>query len=474
MKRSLAIILVLACAAFTQSFVQARSGKLWSERGKLAAPLAQVPNLRALAEKMRPCVVSISVEQKVNVDHRWRQDFFNDFFRGKIPREYHNRGIGTGFTIRGDGLILTNNHVVEGADVIEVTLLQANGDEKKLKASIVGTAPEYDVALIQTDKNAQTPVCYLGNSEDTHIGDWVLAVGNPFGLSHSISVGIISAKERRHINPSGRSGLYNFLQTDASINPGNSGGPLCNMSGEVIGINTAINAAGSGIGFAIPINMVKSLLPSLKRHGKYVRSWIGIKIQPLSADLAHTYGRKKSTGALVAEVIPGGPASQAGLQEGDVILSFNGKAVRDHSDLPLYASMAGVGIETSITIWRNRGKLNKKITLAAFPEDEVALSGQQSPAKGALGLTVADITPQLQREFRLEQSRGVMIRDIDPGSAAHRAGLRPGDLVLSINGKRVRRAKDFAMVVKKSSSGAHLRLQIQRANGKIFLAMRKP
>jgi serine protease Do len=291
-------IIAILIALTTAPLAQARE-TLWNERSGSAGALAQVPDFAALATQVVPAVVAINVEQKVRVSRRGGgrfRDPFDFFFRpfgGEIPHEFHNRGLGSGFVIRADGLILTNYHVVENADSIEVVLTHADGSERTMSAKVLGTAPEYDVALIQTEEKTDAPVAFLGNSDSINIGDWVMAVGNPFGLSHSVSVGIISAKERREIAPSGRRGVYDFLQTDASINPGNSGGPLINMKGEVIGINTAINAAGSGIGFAIPINMVKQMLPDLKAKGRFARSWIASTFRASTKNSPNRSGLKR-------------------------------------------------------------------------------------------------------------------------------------------------------------------------------------
>ena len=464
----------------------ARSGNLWSERKQGTAPLAQVPDFSSLAEQVVPGVVSISVRQKAMTSSGNRMqdpfEYFHRFFGPGAPgnrpaprgRERMNQGIGTGFVISKDGLILTNNHVIEKADSIEVTFASADGSERTLSAQVLGTAPEYDVALIKTDDNARAVVTYLGDSDSMRIGDWVMAVGNPFGLSHSVSVGIISAKERRDIAPSGRHGLYNFLQTDASINPGNSGGPLINMNGEVIGINTAINAAGSGIGFAIPINMVKEMLPDLEEKGRYARSWIGIRIQPMTPELAETYGLSKPEGALVSEVVEGGPAEDARLEDGDLIIEFNGKPVRSSSDLPLYASLAGVGKKVPLVVLRDGKRKRLKITLGEFPAD--GLASTQSPERDAnsIGMTVSDITPELRDRFGLRLKNGVLLKEIEAGSPAARAGLRAGDVVLKINGQRVVKARDFVSRFKKLPAGKVVRLQIAREGSRLYLAIRKP
>tara|TARA_Y100001934_G_scaffold278814_1_gene381002 strand:+ start:2716 stop:4095 length:1380 start_codon:yes stop_codon:yes gene_type:complete len=456
---------------------------LWSEKKRSAPLVTSTPDFAKLAEKLVPAVVYIEVTQKPkrramrsSPAPRGQDpfEFFHRFFGEQMPRDYQNKGLGTGFVIQKDGLILTNYHVIENADQIEIIFATADGSEKKMLAKVLGSAPEYDVALLKTEKKANASIAYLGNSDKVKIGEWVMAIGNPFGLSHSVSVGIISAKERREVMPSGRRGLYDFMQTDASINPGNSGGPLVNTKGEVIGINTAINASGSGIGFAIPINMVKAMLPDLKSKGKFSRSWIGIRIQPLTKELAQSYGLKKTEGALVAEVVPNSPAKKAGILEGDIVLEFDGKPVRNSSDLPLYASMAGVGHNAKIKIWRNKKKITAEVTLTGFPE-ESSEKAELSDEEGVeLGLTISDITPELQKEFSLKTEQGALVKAVDPGSAAARSGLRAGDVVLRINAKSIQKARDFAKIAKKAKAGTVLRLQVLRQGSRMFLALRKP
>ncbi|MEM6532643.1 MAG: trypsin-like peptidase domain-containing protein [Myxococcota bacterium] len=454
--------------------VDARSSSLWTERQDNTPPLAQVPDFKTLAKRSMGAVVGIQVEQRARTSDG-SEEFFERFWGGPSPREFRNRGLGSGFLIREDGLVLTNNHVVENASAIEVSFQLNDGSEQKMEAKILGTAPDYDVALIKTNRRPKVDVLPLGDSTEIDIGDWVMAIGNPFGLDHSVSVGIISAKGRRDIMPSGRRGLYDFIQTDAAINPGNSGGPLINMKGEVIGINTAINAAGTGIGFAIPVNMVKAMLPELKEKGRFAKSWIGIKIQPLDDALASGYGLKRPNGALVSEVVQGGPGAAAGLKEGDIVLEFDGKPIRESSDLPLYASMAGIGKKVATTVWRNNKRLKLGITLAAYPEDDAVLASSR-PAKnrGKLGVTINDITSDLRREFSLEERKGVVVTDVERNSAADDAGLRPGDVILAVNGKNIGKARQFADLVKDAGGNSFLRVQISRGGGRMFVALRKP
>lgn len=443
--------------------------------------MAQVPDFRTLAQQLIPTVVSIQVEQRVkgqspNIPGMPQDpmDYFHRYFGGDVPREYHNRGLGSGFILDAEGLILTNYHVVEDAASIEVTVAAADGSERKYQAKVLGTAPEYDVALLQTTEvlSGAQPT-YLGDSDNTQIGDWVMAVGNPFGLTHSVSVGIISAKERREVAPSGRQGLYNFLQTDASINPGNSGGPLVNMRGEVIGINSAVNQTG-GIGFAIPINMVKEMLPDLRTKGRYARSWLGIKIQSLTPELSQTYALKRTAGALVAEVVPNGPAAAAQIREGDIVLSFNGHDLRQSSDLPLFASMAGVGKKVPLKVWRDGKELTLQVTLAEFP-------GESSPAvpispseAGQLGLVASDITPMLQQQLNLDERRGVIIKELSDTGPAARAGLRPRDIIVNINGQDVANMQAFIEQIRRAKSGEMLRIKVVRHGQGLFVAIQKP
>ncbi|MEM6558621.1 MAG: Do family serine endopeptidase [Myxococcota bacterium] len=452
---------------------EARSGRLWTEKNTDSPALAQVPNFKSLARQTMGAVVGIQVEQRSQSGNG--QEFFERFWGGPSPREYRNRGLGSGFLIREDGLILTNNHVVENASSIEVSFLLDDGSERKMNASVLGTAPQYDVALIKTDERPEVSVVPLGDSNGMEIGDWVMAIGNPFGLDHSVSVGIISAKGRRDIMPSGRRGLYDFIQTDAAINPGNSGGPLINMRGEVVGINTAINAAGTGIGFAIPVNMVKAMLPDLKDKGRFARSWIGIRIQSLSDDLATSYGLKRPNGALVSEVVPGGPGARAGLRDGDIILEFDGKPIRESSDLPLYASMAGVGKKVDMLVWRDTKRAKFSITLAAYPKSDQVLASSGPVEKSAkLGITINDITPELRRKFSLEERSGVVVVDVERGSVADDAGMQPGDVILGVNGRDLSRARQFAEIVKSSKRNAFLRIKVARGGGQMFIAVRKP
>ncbi|MBC7793041.1 MAG: Do family serine endopeptidase [Clostridia bacterium] len=435
-----------------------------------------LPQLADLAERLVPSVVSIQVETGKRTNAARRRGMFDPFGGQQDESEPHGRGLGSGFLIDASGLVLTNNHVIENATAIEVTF----GEDRTLKATLVGTAPEYDVALLKTVEAPRVVAMALGDSDALRIGDWVLAIGNPFGLEHSVSVGIISAKSRRDIAPSGRAGLYDFLQTDASINPGNSGGPLINMRGEVIGINSAVNAQGQGIGFAIPINMVKGMLPQL-REGHFTRSWVGVKIQPLTPELAKSYDLQDEHGVLVADVVNGGPADKAGLKSGDVILEFDRKKLARSSDLPLYASMAGVGKSVPLVVWRSGAKQNLTVKLEAFPED-ASTQAQTAEAPTAepdakpddIGLSLIDLNDSIRRQLQVKVSAGAVVQRVEAGSPAQRAGLSRGDVITTVQGKDVGSAREALAAVKAVKSGQAFRLQVARGDSSVFVAVVKP
>jgi serine protease Do len=472
---------------------EAGSGRFWTEKSPGAPPMAELPSLSGLATQITPTVVAIQVEQKVarrggdmgrggGVPFDPFDFFFPPGHPDTGPRE-RAKGLGSGFFISADGLILTNAHVVEDATDIEIIYDSGSGATRTLKGKVLGVAEPYDVALVRTEEKVDMPVAPLGNSDQVKVGDWVMAVGNPFGLSHSASVGIISAKQRRDLSPSGREGLYDFLQTDASINPGNSGGPLVNLRGEVIGINAAVNAVGQGIGFAIPINLVKSVLPQLKEKGKFSRSWIGVRIQPLTPELAQSYGLKEPKGALVADVVPNGPAAQSGLKEGDVIVQFDGKDVVRSNDLPLFASMAGVGKTVPVVVLHDGQRRTVHLKLGAYPKEQTAKrddgGGNEKPQAGTavarIGLSVADLSPELRQQLGLDIAKGVVVTDVADGSAADAAGLQPGDVVVRVGGEDVTTAAELAKRLQALKAGEVVRFQVQRGQGgRFFLALRMP
>src|SRR5229473_1701517 len=364
-------------------------------------------------------------------------DQFRRFF-GQIPHEYKQHGLGSGVIVSPDGYILTNNHVAGHADEIHVRLL----DKREFTAKVVGKDPKTDLALIKIDTKQPLPVAPLGDSNTAEVGDWVVAIGSPFGFNSTVTAGIISAKGRA------LGGNYDdFIQTDASINPGNSGGPLFNTSGQVIAVNTAIyssTGANNGIGFAIPINLAKSVMEQLKHHGKVVRGWIGVEIQEVTPDLAKSFGLSMPTGALVAGVESSGPAAKAGIERGDIITKFNGETVHDEHELPEMVAATPLGKQVPIEVIRNGKHVTLNATIAELKEQQVASAENPGEAGASGGLQVRDLTPELAQQLGLHSSKGVVVTGVKQDSPAAEANLQQGDQILEINHKKIASADEFA------------------------------
>jgi serine protease Do len=341
-----------------------------------------------------------------------------------------------------------------------------------MKAKVIGKAPDFDVALVKTERPLDVPALTFGDSDRLRVGEWVMAIGNPFGLSQSMSVGIISGKHREDLNPSGHEGVYDFLQTDASINPGNSGGPLVDMNGRVVGMNTAI-AQGNGIGFAIPSSMLAHIFPSLRDKGELSRSWIGVQVQNLTPELAQSYGLPSTSGALVADVVPDSPAAKAGLLSGDVLTRFDGKAVDSSSALPVLVSLTESGRDVNVEVYRNGKRETKTIRLEARPSQDGPQAKGARP-NGGFGLSLRPLTPPMRQELGIDATQGALVSDVAVGSAAARAGLRPGDVVVEAQGKPVGNAAELASMLEKLPSGQVVRLKVLRGDTKSFIALQKP
>lgn len=446
-------------------------------------PTSLPPNIFVeLAKKVKPGVVNISTTKVVKGGGRVFRHFspffrerdpFRDFFGeefwerffGDIPqRDYVQRSLGSGFIIDQEGHIITNNHVIEGASEIKVRL----SDEKEFPAEIVGRDPKTDIALIKIKGAKDLPVVELGDSDKLEIGEWVMAIGNPFGLAHTVTVGIVSAKGRVI-----GSGPYDvFIQTDASINPGNSGGPLFNIRGEVVGINTAIVASGQGIGFAIPINMAKEIIPQLKKKGKVTRGGIGVYVQKLTPELAQSFGLEKSKGALVAEVLPGSAAEQAGIRRGDVIVKFNGKDIDEMNELPKIVAATPVGKEVEVVVIREGKPVTLKIKVGELKEEAPPIAIEKTQFD--LGMSVQEITPELARQLRLRELGGVIVSEVEPGGLADEAGIRRGDIIREINGRPISKLSDYQAVLSKIKKGDIIRILVRRGERSIYLTMRAP
>ncbi|MFH1912190.1 MAG: DegQ family serine endoprotease [Pseudomonadota bacterium] len=431
-------------------------------------------NFSDLAEKVRTGVVNIQVSKKVTNAgfERFRgnpfgdRNPFGDFFGpfggfGNNAPERRQQGVGSGFIMSRDGYVLTNNHVVEDADRIKVKL--AGG--KEFDGKIVGRDPKTDLALVKIVGDSDFQPLKLGNSDDLKVGNWVVAVGSPFGLEQTVTAGIVSAKGRVI-----GSGPYdNFIQTDASINPGNSGGPLINLEGEVVGINTAIIASGQGIGFAIPINMAKEIALQLQKRGHVTRGLLGVAIQDVTPELAKSLGLKESKGALVSQVVPGGPADKAGIEQGDVIVNFDGRPVGDSKDLSRIVASTPVGKTVTVNLLRDGKEVERQAKVGEMEEENT--SAAKSPIHPSLGVTVQNVTPQVARELGLKKSAGVVVTGVEPGSPAAEAMIHVGDVIQAVNRKPVKNVDDFAKIVEKDKSGGSLLLLVQRGANSLFAAV---
>lgn len=384
------------------------------------------------------------------------KDFFDRFFGDERPRDFKQRSLGSGFIIDQEGYIVTNNHVVENADKIEVILK----DEKEFDAEIVGRDPNTDLALIKIKAKQNLPALKFGDSEELKVGQWVMAIGNPFGLEHTVTAGIVSAKGRVI-----GSGPYDdFIQTDASINPGNSGGPLLNMDGEVIGINTAIVAGGQGIGFAIPVNLAKGIINQLKTKGEVIRGWLGVGIQDISKEVASYYGIEEKKGVLVIEVFPGDPADAAGIKPKDIILSVNGQKVSTTRELTALIADTGVGDAAEIKVWRDNKIEMFKVKIAKREDEKIASKEQRKERHDELGIRVADLTPELARRYKLKDDQGVIVVDVEADSKAADAGIRPRDIIKEVNHKNIAAVSDLNKAIDDVKDGEAIEMFIWRTN----------
>ena len=442
--------------------------------GSAISETPMVPaNFSDLAEKVRPGVVNIQVVKKVkNIGFRNFPgnpfggqnpfgDFFGPFSQGNPPGGFEQKGVGSGFIMSREGYILTNNHVVEEADQIKVKL--SNG--KEYEGKVVGRDPKTDLALVKIEGSSDLQPLKLGNSEDLKVGSWVVAVGSPFGLEQTVTAGIVSAKGRVI-----GSGPYdNFIQTDASINPGNSGGPLVNLKGEVVGINTAIIAEGQGIGFAIPINMAQEIASQLQNQGHVTRGWLGVNIQEVTPELAKSFGLKDNKGALVSQVVPNSPAEKAGIEQGDVILQFDGKEVSDSKELPRIVASTPVGKSVTVKIARDGKVTDRQVKLGEM-EEKAEVAKTPSTHK-RLGITVQNLTPEIAKGLGLKKETGVVVTQVEPGSPASDAGIQTGDVIREVNRKPVKDVEDFVQKIEKAKDQDNVLLFVQRGQNNLFAAV---
>jgi serine protease Do len=432
-----------------------------------------LPSFADLAAHVAPAVVNIKVTSVAKTDFSdqlFGEDLPFPGFRSPAPRQpeqFKRQGTGSGFIIRKDGLILTNNHVVENAQEITVTL----SDKQQYKAKILGRDPKTDLAVIKIDAKTSLPAATLGNSEALRVGDWVMAIGNPFGLSNTVTTGIVSAKGRMI----GAGPYDDFIQTDASINPGNSGGPLFNLAGEVVGINTAIfsqSGGNIGIGFAVPVNLVKNLVPELETKGTVTRGWLGVSVQPVTSDLARSFGLDKERGALVGDVVGQGPAEKAGIKRGDVIVSYDGKKIDESVTLPALVASTPVGKTVPVEVIRD-GKMST-INVAVGKLNDPMAQADAKQEKSQWGLAMQNIRPEERRQMGLTGNDGVLVTSVIPGSPAADANVQAGDVIVQVNQVAVASVEAVKAEVAKVKADKPLLLLLRRADGSTRFAALSP
>lgn len=456
--------------------------------GPSAGATRALPEFIDLVAENGPTVVNISTKQIETLPNGFRgfsvpdipedsplQDFFRHFFGeqgepGELPEDDQQaRSLGSGFIISTDGYVLTNAHVVESADEIVVR----TNDRREFVATLVGADKRSDIALLKVEAEG-LPAVRMGTAKDLKVGEWVLAIGSPFGFEHSATAGIVSAVGRSLPSEN----YVPFIQTDVAINPGNSGGPLFNLDGEVIGVNSQIYSRTGGfmgLSFAIPIDMAVDVTEQLKTKGRVSRGWLGVLIQDVTRELAPTFGMKNPEGALVAQVLPNSPASEAGLFPGDVILRFNGKDVPMSSDLPPLVGTTPVGEAATLELMRGGERLTIQVQIAELPEEEqvAVVPRERAPAaSNRLGLVVGELTEDQRVQLGIDQG-GVLVEQVGEGPAAQ-AGVGEGDVILMLDGRNVGNLEDFNRTLEAIEPGRAVAMLIQRGDGRMFYAIRIP
>jgi Do/DeqQ family serine protease len=432
-----------------------------------------------VAKKVQPAVVNITTEKTVTMKpwERYGEDFFKgspfeDFFKGFgfSPREkgkeykHKQRSGGSGVIVDKAGYILTNNHVIEGADKVKVRL----ADGREFIATIKGQDPRTDLAVLHI-KAKDLPVANLGDSDKLDVGEWAIAIGSPFGLEHTVTVGVISAKGRSGL---GTGNYEDFVQTDASINPGNSGGPLINIDGEVVGINAMIIQPGTGIGFAIPINMAKQILNDLIQQGKVVRPWLGISAQDLTPEMMEHFKVKEKEGVLVGQVYPGTGAEKAGLTSGDIIKSVDDKIIKSVNELVKEIQKKKVGQKVKLSVIRDGKEMTMDITTSTMPDKPESIKEKEVEEK--LGAKVQELTPQLAARYQISGvKRGVLVIGVEEDSLANEIGLQEGDVLLEINRRKMETLKDFEKAMKDANIEKGILFHIHRKGSSFFLTFKK-
>lgn len=445
----------------------------------------ELPDFTGLVSENGPAVVNISTKQSASAAQRLRgfsvpdlpedsplNDFFRHFFgeEGEIPDDtFQSRSLGSGFFVSQDGYVLTNSHVVEGADEIIVR----TSDRREFVASLIGIDKRSDIALLKVD-GENLPAAKIGSSKDLEVGEWVLAIGSPFGFESSATAGIVSAKGRSLPSEN----YVPFIQTDVAINPGNSGGPLFNLSGEVIGVNSQIYSRTGGfmgLSFAIPIDVAMDVVSQLKTKGRVSRGWLGVLIQDVTRELAESFGMDQPKGALVAQVLPDSPAAAADMRPGDVILRYNGTEILASSALPPLVGETAVGATASLEVLRSGKRVQLKVRIGELPEEEELASNGGAPAQESanrLGIVVRDLTPEQRKQLGVEKG-GVLVESLEAGPA-DQAGLNVGDVILMLDNQPVSSAADFNRILAGIDPGRSVATLVQRGEGRMFYAIKVP
>ncbi|MEO8026406.1 MAG: DegQ family serine endoprotease [Bryobacteraceae bacterium] len=487
----LAALAIFMIGAFAGSWTAALDGHLpftakpVLEEVSHAANLGTAPDVSfsqgfaPVAKRVIPAVVNIASSKVVRRPDagsgapQFSDPFFRQFFGNdapnmfNMPKEQRQHALGSGVIVSADGNILTNNHVIDGATDIKVTL----SDNREFKAKVVGTDPRADIAVLKIDAG-NLPVVPMGKSAEMEVGNFVLAVGNPFGVGRTVTMGIISATRRGNL---GIEDYEDFIQTDAPINPGNSGGALVNMRGELIGINTAILTGGGGgsqgVGFAVPIDMARAEMDQILKHGKVIRGYLGVQVQPVTADMAKVFGLQKAEGAIVADVTPDSPAAKSGLQRGDVIVDLNGARVEDSRQLSLSISQMAPGTNVKVTLQRDGKMMDRSVTLGELPSNVASTAPEAGTTGPHLGISVESLTPQISRQLGLPAATsGIAITQIESGSAAEEAGLHRGDVIQQVNRKPVGTPDEFVTAVRAGGTQPVL-LLIERGGDHLYLVV---
>ena len=422
------------------------------------------PSLSGLVEKQKHSVVNISTTSVVKRGPMFPdfgegdvfEEFFKRFFPNDREREFRKKGLGSGFIVSKNGFIVTNNHVISRAEDIQVVLY----DGSRYTAEIVGQDIKTDLAVLKIKPGKKLKPVVFGDSGKLRIGDWVMAIGNPFGLGYTVTVGVVSAKGRSL----GLGAYDDFIQTDASLNPGNSGGPLFNLGGEVVGVNTAIAARGQGIGFSIPADMAKGVISQLMEKGRVVRGWLGVIIQPITQEIAEGMGHESTDGALISDISPGSPAEKAGLKRGDVVVEFDGKPIKEFTSLPKRVAMKAPGASSKLTVLREGKRKDISVVLGEMPDDKTAAESRKEE-----DIELSDITPDIASRFGIEDETGVLVTNVSRGSSAWEAGFRPGDLILEVDKSPVANLGDYNKVVDRLEPGKKYLFLVKKRKNTIYI-----